>query len=423
MMMQIYHTDRVLILALCLLATGTAGAQNVSSPYSLLGIGDIETKTFSRYSATGAALARRSAFAYNHANPASLTALPYKTIHFDIATRGRISRFKELNVDTFSMPSMDFVMKRITLAFKPTQRTAFAFGLQPYSSVNYLQFQQQAVLDGNNSYTRLIDGSGGLNQVYFSMGRQYGQRFSAGLTASWLFGSLSEETQYIGNTFNLYLLKKQNTFYYGAGLQGGLQYHSLPNKKWQHQVGLTAAAHTRLNGTLEVTYSEGEGNPVITKTVEEDQRFQMPASIGLGYTAVYNNKFTLSAEGQYYNWPYQKVNYTNSYTGSAWRMAAGIEYSKQQKQGNTQTEKYHLGVGFSAESSYLRIKGKQLLDWGFTFGGGMNISRHLSAYSSIELGNRGQRSQGQITESYTQFVVGLALKDLWFGTKRFGRYQ
>ena len=60
-------------------------AQNVSSPYSILGIGDVDTKDFGRYFSSGdASIARRDPSSYNFSNPASLTSLPYKVVNFDI---------------------------------------------------------------------------------------------------------------------------------------------------------------------------------------------------------------------------------------------------------------------------------------------------------------------------------------------------
>ncbi|MEI9958396.1 MAG: hypothetical protein WDM90_19300 [Ferruginibacter sp.] len=49
-------------------------AQNVSSPYSILGIGDIESDDYGRYSASGsAAVPGGNPGYYNFSNPASLT--------------------------------------------------------------------------------------------------------------------------------------------------------------------------------------------------------------------------------------------------------------------------------------------------------------------------------------------------------------
>ena len=59
-------------------------AQNVTSPYSILGIGDVDTKDFGRYFATGdASIARRDPSSYNFSNPASLTSLPFKVVNFE----------------------------------------------------------------------------------------------------------------------------------------------------------------------------------------------------------------------------------------------------------------------------------------------------------------------------------------------------
>ena len=179
------------------IAAQVAGAQNVTSPYSVLGIGDIDTKDFGRYFASGdASLARRDVTSYNFSNPASLTSLPPKVVNFDISMRRRFSNFMVPGQDTSTGITKDFVVKRITLAFQPFAKTGMAFGLNPYSSVNYQYVLNKPILDGNSYYTKNIDGSGGLNQIYYSVARSFGKKFSAGLTASWLFGSLINTTTY-----------------------------------------------------------------------------------------------------------------------------------------------------------------------------------------------------------------------------------
>ena len=204
----------------------TLKAQNVTSPYSILGIGDIDTKDYGRYFSEGStAISRRDVFSYNFSNPASLTSLPEKVMNFDIATRGRISNFQLPGTDTTTGISKDFAVKRVTMAFKVTDKTGIAFGLRPYSSVNY-QFQStQAILDGNSYYTKSVEGDGGINQVYFSIARSFGKKFSAGLTTSYLFGSLQKTTDYTSTNVPLNITKEETTSLYGASVQGGLQYY------------------------------------------------------------------------------------------------------------------------------------------------------------------------------------------------------
>ena len=77
---------------LLLIIPVAGNTKKITPPYSILCIGDVETKDFGRYFITGnTAGARRDAGSYNNGNPAALTALPYKTMHFDLAFRGRSS--------------------------------------------------------------------------------------------------------------------------------------------------------------------------------------------------------------------------------------------------------------------------------------------------------------------------------------------
>ncbi|MGN6531245.1 MAG: hypothetical protein ACTHK0_05790 [Ginsengibacter sp.] len=397
-------------------------AQNVTSPYSILGIGDIDTKDFGRYFATGdASLARRDPSAYNFSNPASLTSLPFKVVNFDISMRGRASTFMVPGQDTLSSVTKDFVVKRITLAFRPFAKTAMAFGLKPFSSVNYQYVTNKAILDGNNYYTKNIDGSGGINQMYFSVARSLSKRISAGVTASWLFGSLINTTSYTGNTLNVGITRTETNFYKGGLFQAGLQYYTLSDKKWQHKIGLTFSAGTNLAGQLTTDYSEND--TIKVTNILNDQNFKLPVTIGFGYAATSPNGLTFSADVNYYDWPYQSVNYENSFTNPSIRASAGMEYSKKATSMNGTYEKYYLGLGASIENSYIRINNNYLWDYSFSVGGGYNISRAISVYGGFEAGKKGNESLGQIKENYNQFVIGFSLKDIWIGPKIGKRYN
>lgn len=407
-------------------------AQNVSSPYSILGIGDVDTKDFGRYFGSGnAAIARRDVSSYNFSNPASLTALPFKTMNFDIAMRGRSSNFASPGIDTLTDITKDFVVKRVTIAFKADNKSAFAFGLKPYSSVNYQYNTDKVILDGASTYTKYISGSGGLNQVYGSYGRTLGKYFSAGVTGSFLFGASAKETYYYGSSINLAVQKNEITSYSGATLQGGIQYQSIPKKKWQHTIGATITSGTSLRGEYSVEYLENDES--IKKTVEISDKFRLPVTGGLGYTATLNNKLSFSLEGNYYNWKYQKVNYSRSYTNPSSRLSMGVEYSKKIKylgrptqsnpKGEAEIEKWYFGGGISMENAYIKIKEKNLWDYSASIGGGYNLINGISIYSGLEIGQKGNLNVGQFKENYTQFIIGLTIKDIWIGPKHTRKYD
>lgn len=413
---------RRLTLLLLLTAVQTA-AQNVTSPYSNLGIGDIDNKDFSRYAASGsAALARRNEVSYNFFNPASLTSLGEKVVNLEFMMRGRSSVFRMSTTDTSTAASKDLTIKRISLSFRPSPRTGFAFGLRPYSSVNY-QYQLSGVVysDGTAGYSRTVEGDGGINQAYGSLGYALGKRFSAGITGSFLFGNTTRKTSYTDPLLDLDITKKEYSYYNGATLQTGVQYYTPAQRKWQHTIGFTTTAGTRLKGYSKTEYLNAD--TAFLTSNNGSAVFNMPLSAGIGYTLSNREGLSLSVEGEYYHWPKQAINYSNSYTAPSVRLGAGWEYAKRQQyltSGGASYEKYYLAMGVTAQNSYYLLAGNHVWDYSATLGGGYNVARNLYMHGGLEFGVRGSNKAGQIREQYTQFTLGLTIRDIWFRAKQAG---
>jgi hypothetical protein len=408
----------VMLLAI-LICTVKIFAQNTTSPYSILGIGDIETKDFGRYFASGnAATARRDAMSYNFSNPASLTALPFKTMNMDIAFRGRVINFNSPYDNETSATSKDFVLKRISLAFKVSEKTAFAAGLRPFSTVNYKYYGSSSIDDGNATVYKSTDGEGGINQVYVSYAKQLSKRWDAGITASWLFGNSTRNNTYYSSEADLNITGKFQQFYYGGAVTAGLQYHSEKSKKLRHQVGVTGSFYQSLKGEYTGSYSDATA---VLSTEIKDNTFKMPVQFNAGYAATLKNTYTLSVEGQYAKWDYQKLNYTNSFVDNTYKFGIGLEYAPRMKKSNI--EKYYLAAGFNYERNYMVINKNYMHDISVSFGGGYNASRIIYLHAGIETGKKGDTNAGQYKENYVQFVVGFTLKDIWIGAKKFGRYN
>ena len=416
------QTFKIFFVAALVFMSSHAFSQNVSSPYSILGIGDMETNDYGRFSATGSAsVARRNVGFYNFSNPASLSVMPYKSINLDVAFRGRISRFKSPGSDTSTAATKDFIIKRITLAFKSGKKTGVAFGLRPFSSVNYQYTAASAIADGDAKYDKYVSGTGGLYDVYFSIGKEISKRLSLGATATWRFGSLQKSVNYYNPDYSLDITRNETRFYYGAGLLAGLQYYSLPEKKWQHSIGFTAAFNTSLHGQTTTDYTSAGSS--IKTSVENSAAFKLPVSLVAAYALSGKKGILVTGQVSYDHWPTQKLFYPNSITSDAFGLNAGIEYSHKIKLNRYSAEDYFIGLGGKAVQSYVLLNDQKLVDYSITLGGGKSVSRFLSVNGSIEVGNRGKISLAQIRENYTQFNFGLTLKDFWSGTKHFGRFN
>jgi hypothetical protein len=277
------------------------------------------------------------------------------------------------------------------------------------------------ITDGAGSFTKLTDGNGGINQVYFSYAKEVGKHFSVGINASWLFGTINRKTTYFGNDVALLVDKQETDSYNGFGLQTGLQYYTNNGKKWQHKIGLSATANSALKGWLSATYYEND-TTIATDEIF-DRRFEMPLNTAIGYAATFKNKLTISADAAYNFWPKQKVNYSRSYTSPNYRVAVGIEYSKKKKAYTGTFEKFYIAGGFSLESSYIQLQNNPITDFSMSFGGGLHVNRFVTFFTGIEVGNRGSLQLSQIRENYRQYVLGITIKDIWAGPKYAKRYD
>jgi hypothetical protein len=398
-------------------------AQNTTSPYSILGIGDIQTHDLGRYAATGSAsIARRDEYSYNFSNPASLTSLPLKIMNYDIVSRGRTSKYQYPTSDTTTQAGRDFIIQRITLAFRPTNNSAFALGLKPFSKVNYMYANTQTVLDGNSDYVSIVDGSGGINSLYISYAKMLSTKLSTGLTFSWYFGNIRKETTFESSSLALNLKKLEKTGYYGASLTWGLQYHEDTEKKFSQKIGFTLQTGSKLKGQLTTDYLQSDS--LVKREIDNTKDFKLPTSITIGYALTFKNKITFSTDFSYSNWAKQSLNYVNSFTNPSFRLSAGAEYSKKRRRyDNKLYEVRYVGIGFTSEKTYLQIAGAALTDYAFTFGGGFAATQNIFINTTIALGMKGENTRNQIKEQYTQFTIGVTLKDIWLGPKYTRRYD
>lgn len=429
---KIYIRFTKLLLSMIVIISNTAAlAQNVTSPYSIFGVGDIETKDFGRYFGMGStSIALRNGAAFNFSNPASLTALDPKVMNFDFIMRGRVSNFLIPGRDTVTSPSKDYAIRRISLAYKPEKRWAFAFGLRPYSTVNYLLNDSAKLADNTSVLNKSVDGNGGLNQVFLSNGFSLNKNFSVGLTTSVLFGTLQTNTTYTSSGIGLDVTRNEYNALHALMFTGGLQYVGKLSKHIKQQLGFIISNAAKLTGQWSTEYITSDST--ITTDVDPSKHISTPGQIGVGYALVFNDKLTISADYTSYNWKYQKVDYPGSYIDKAFRFSTGLEYSFKGKAGLQTVEKYYLQAGFSYEQSYIHINNNPLADYSYSIGFGNRVTNGfgyrrsnggLSYNLGFEFGKKGSVSNNQIRESYTQFVIGLSLKGFWFNSAKYGRYQ
>jgi hypothetical protein len=393
-------------------------AQNNTSPYSMLGIGDLENSYFDRTTGmanTGLAMASNR-FLYQ-GNPASYSYLDDKIFNVEVA-----SRFKSIVysgqpvVNTATNTSTDLQFKKFVLAMKLKPRWGISLGLLPFSTQNYSFYGTKIINGTTTSVNAYNEGYGSTNQFYLANSYRVSRHLSVGVQAAWLFGQLQQKETIPATAINdSAIVTNSNIFLGNLYFTYGLQYHTKINKNWDFSFGATAALKTKLRANYTLQVQEGT-TYIINNQQYQNYYFTIPQTYNAGVAAVLKNKFTFAADYGFQNWStlnYKGYNY--SLTNSS-KISTGFEYSNKIKARDFLYEKYFLQAGLYYSTSYLQVYGQNISDYGFTIGAGGSLPRapNLSLLAAFQVGSRGTTAEGLVKENYTQFNITISFREFWY---------
>jgi len=398
-------------------------AQTNTSPYSILGIGDIESKDYGKFFGMSSASTGIQSSSYvNLSNPASLTSLDPNMFNLDFNVRLRFSQFKYPGSDTFTASNSDAQLERFSVTFRPGKTWGMSFGLRSFSSSNYNLSELLNFGNGSNSnILRNVTGSGGINQVFLANAFKLNKNFSVGLTSSFLFGSIKRSTSYIYPQIDVNIQRNEYQVLKGFQFQGGLQYTGKITKGLRQTIGLTLSNPLTLKGRYEMEYVNIDST--LKPTLKNNQTFKVPLQFGAGYSLVIKDVFTIAADYRYSDWNGAALNYPNAFTTPASRYSFGVQYAPIKNMGGQMREKFFIQAGVAYEEGYVTVDNRQINDMSATLGLGGNINRLINAYVGVEMGSRGKSTDKQIQEQYTQFSFGLTLKEFWLNTRKLKKYN
>lgn len=415
-----------LMSAICFCTLGTLHAQSNISVYSMLGIGNIRQDNYDYGSGMGGATrSLRDGRFILESNPASL---PYLDDHFfAIELNGS---FESINYT--GTPIKDPIrsnqsqFQRFVMATKLTKWWGAAWGLKQYSSSNYSLYGEKNIIGTSDYITTYYEGTGGINQVYFSNGLRLNKNFSLGLNSSYLFGNMTQTeylygANYIGNELNT----ANRLYYAGFNFTGGLQYQGNLSDKIRLGLGLTATKKATLKGDRSLSMSSGDpdnGAPtnIISDSTLGDTRFNLPDQIGGGLSLTYNRTFTIASDYQYGKWE-DVGNSTNGYNygyNNSSQLSFGMSYAPRKvllyNGQYLEMEKFRLQAGAFFNTEYVNMYGQQIQDKGVSLGIGLFSKRSsLSYLISLQYGTRGTTTNNLIQENYFKLGVTLSYRDLW----------
>lgn len=400
--------------AMLLLATHKGFSQNTSSPYSILGIGDIEDSYFNRTTGmanTGIAYRNRNSLTHN--NPASTSGLQDQFFNIEASGRGKFVSYYANNLNSTANQTRDFSVTRLNLGIKVNKWWGSSVGIVPFSTANY-SFAGKKNIQGTNIFTAAdYEGTGGVSQVYWDNGFSIGKHFSVGITTAYLFGSLTQKETLSGTSTTDPITTTKSIFLRNIYLNYGAQYYTKLSKKWDLSLGATYSNKRDL--AAEYTTDVSTGSTSIHNEVTKNDYFKLPDAVGFGIALVKDKKVTFVGDYRYQNWSVLQYKGSGYSLQNSNRASIGIEFSKQQVIYPVSIEKVFYQAGLFYSDSYLKINGQQLKDMGLSLGVGFNSKRSTMSYMvGFEYGIRGTQENNLIQERYGKLTFTLSYKDLWY---------
>lgn len=390
---------------------------NSSSPLSMFGIGEIESKYNSENCAISG-VATRSNRAINTANPAALSSLDSTSLLFDVGVKLYYTNLPKKNYNFGMNGNLDY----ISTAFPIYKNKMFSsISLKPYSSVGYAINGSDQVVGAEKTIDYNLKGSGGITSINWALAYKVNSLLSLGVTNTYLFGNLITE-KYSDVAFSTYsgFTEKYLDYYKGYKCDFGMQLHKEIGKNL-YSFGYTISPFNKLKSNNYYTLLTKNAITGSTDTLynsdKEKYKLDLPITMTSGFSIRHNNKLTVSADCNYEMWQnvfnkFENITYHNTLN---WH--TGIEF-----QPNYKAAEYYKRIifraGYSYEDYYYSIGENSGNKQVFTIGTGFPLKK-ASTILSLNFEYINKDFGAILQENVYQFRVSYSLHDIWFVKKQF----
>ena len=415
---------KVVAVVAVLLSFLIAPAQNdISSPYSMYGVGLLSNVTPGAYDAMGkVGYAMQNPFLINFKNPASYVAFDSLSFIGDVAFSICSST---LSTNTVTQKATYARPEYFTFGLPVTRHWRTCAGILPFSNLGYSICDSRTVENiGDVSY--LYSGSGGTYQIFWGNAFKICKGLSIGLNASYLFGNLSySRTAEIDgeNFFNA--MSNRTLDLDGIYLSAGIQY--FVNIKGKHTLGFGVvyenSAYIWAKQTdFAYTYTTSSTTPSDTVRYSISRgNLQMPQTIGGGFSYQYKDKLWVTADVSWQNWKrfHLSTETMRENFNDAMNYSVGIQFIPDAFSSNY-AKKIRLRIGARYTTGYINATTDQTIaisNFSVSAGVGLPL-KLLTSNSSVgimfEYGIMGTRQHDLLKDNYFRFSLHFTLQEKWY---------
>jgi hypothetical protein len=375
-------------------------SQATYSPYSMLGLGEIENRDYGRTSGmSNIGIGVRDFNYLNTANPAGISGLDSLQFIIDVSVAGKQSYFSRKGE---SDDAFNGNLKKILFGFRLAPRWGISLGIRPFSDVGY-RIQSEEPIEGSTSTKDIyLEGSGGLYELYLSNGIRINDNFSLGINTKYIRGILKQtENQ------SEYFFEKEsevsqfyNTF--------GIQYH-----KKGLTLGATYGYKQNISMSNKTTIYDSSYNIIEEEKDRSTNQF-IPETFGVGFSHD-SKKIIWGIDFQYQKWNGLKSNISNAKIVDSYRINTGLGYIPNNDRYYKVEPQGQMQVGASLSKSYIQIGSKNAYNYSVSAGYSLPVDKGgVLLNLGVEYGNTLSAPTGYIKESYIMLTLNCTIIEQWF---------
>ncbi|HTH83619.1 MAG TPA: hypothetical protein VL490_11830 [Mucilaginibacter sp.] len=434
------------LLAVIVLQARSQSTANTSSPYSQYGIGDLAPAWLPQNTAMGGIATGINTIngfnTINPLNPASYGAIGLTTI--DVGLYASSTSLSQSGQPT--QQNGNFRLSHIAFAIPLGNRSAFSFGLLPYSQVGY-NYKQTLKNYGSgssvdtNAVNYVYNGEGGLSKAYIGYGVTIARHLLLGFNASYIFGNIkhfqSTEIPSLVGTLNSRI--ENDNAVSGFTYDYGAQYIIDLSLTKHIVIGYSATAKSMINSQNTYIVSQystdANGNPNVATDSLVNQpsnkvKIQLPQINHFGISYQKDLKYLIGADYTMGHWSDLSIGGVNQGTVNSSTFNIGGQYTPNMNSLNSYLATVDYRLGFMLDNTYYNIANPtgggytNIKSKAVTFGLGLPLrpgagGTFYKVNFSAELGQRGTLNNGLVDEKYINLRIGFTLNDKWFQRYKF----
>lgn len=422
-----YNLLKYYIFGILMLFAGFSvfGQSDLSSPYSRFGLGDISTGSPNTIlkGMGGISNAMSGRTLLNPNNPASYASLDTLSFVFDAGFYIKTANYSTNNLtEKGSNASFDYASVGMSLS----RWWKIGLGIMPYSNREYNVITDHYDL---GFYNVAFQGEGGISKVFFANGFKITKDLSVGVTASYIFGTLIDNTTIYFPDSTYYLNGRRSIdmrisdFKFDYGLM-----YKLPISSCDVTLGFTYTQGSDIASKRDLFirnmfkgYGNLAENPIDTLQYIEDEivNISLPHGFG-GGVSVGKKGWLVGADFNWAGWKGFEMNGVNDSLQNSWNVAIGGSFKPESTSISKYYKKITYRAGFHFDQTYYNVYGQSINKYGVTLGVGLPVPRSLTSFNvAVEFGSMGTTKNNLVKETYFNISISMSIYDRWFMKKKY----